>query len=302
MKTKLIYSIIILSGVFYFSAAASENELKFKPGIKIGTIQTDLIKEASGIVASRKNKNILWVHNDSGNSAKLYAINNKGELVGNFLIKGIKCRDWEDIAIGPGPEKNSDYLYIGDIGNNGNKNVIVTIYRIPEPDVNSTPSKKEIKIGPPDTIKLAYPDDKPKDAETLLVDSLNGDIYIITKRNIFSRVYHTPYPQSTDKPTIMAQATMLPLGLATGGDVSPDGKLIIVRNLTNAIIWRRQESEPLWKAFLGDYTTIELIPEPQGEAICFDPNGHGFYTLSEKQNQPVYYYPISDSSKEPNKP
>ncbi len=302
MKTVLIYIILILFEMFYFAASASESEreLKFKPGIKIGTIKTDLIQEASGIAASRKNKSVLWVHNDSGNSAQIFAINYIGELLGTFLIKNTKCRDWEDIAIGPGPDKNLDYLYIGDIGNNENKKTKLTVYRIPEPNINSKIPDKEIKIGPPDVIELAYPDDNSKDAETLLVDPLNGDIYIITKRNVFSRVYHASYPQSTDKSTKMAQATILPWGLATGGDVSPDGKLVIVRGPTSASIWRRPENEPLWRAFLGEYSTIELIPEPQGEAICFDSNSPGFFTLSEKPNQPLYYYPISDSSEEPN--
>ncbi|MBN2590147.1 MAG: hypothetical protein JXA96_09810 [Sedimentisphaerales bacterium] len=301
MKTKLIYSIFILFEVFYCAATASESEreLKFKPGIKIGFIKTSSIQEASGIVASRKNKSILWVHNDSGNSARVYAINYTGKLLGTFTIKDARCRDWEDIAIGPGPDKNSDYLYIGDIGDNEGKQSKITVYRIPEPNVNSNTSDKKIKIGPPDVIELTYPD-SPKDSETLLVDPLNGDIYIITKRNVFSRVYHAPYPQSTDKPTKMAHAGILPWGLATGGDVSPDGKQVIIRGPTSASIWKRPDNEPLWRVFPGEYLTIELIPEPQGEAICFDSNGLGFFTLSEKPNQPLYYYPASDSPEEPN--
>ena len=301
MKQNLFYSLLIFLAAFFSVAAeTSEQEIKFTPGIKTGTIQTRLIQEASGIVASRKNKSVLWVHNDSGKKAKLYAINQTGKLLGVFVIKNANCRDWEDVAIGPGPDKNSDYLYIGDIGDNKNKHSNVIVYRIPEPavDINTSDkiADKEIEIKHADKIELVYPD-SPTDAETLLVDPLNGDIYIITKRDLFSRVYHAPYPQSTDKPTEMAFALILPLGIATGGDVSPDGKLVILRNPTNAAIWRRSESEPLWKAFFKEYSTVVLVPEPQGEAICFSADASGFYTLSEKSNQPVYYYQISDSSK-----
>jgi hypothetical protein len=95
-------------------------------------------------------------------------------------------------------------------------------------------------------------------------------------------------------------ATFLPWGLATGGDVSSEGDLVIIRNLTNACIWRRSEGESLWQAFHGKYSTIELMPEPQGEAICFDADKLGFFTLSEKKHQPIYYYQISDSIKEQN--
>ena len=301
MKIKLIYSIFILFEVFFFSASASETEIKFKPGIQIGTIKSDAINEASGMVASRKNKSILWVHNDSGNSATLYAVNHSGELCGTFHIKDANSRDWEDIAIGPGPDKNTDYIYIGDIGDNRSRYSSVIIYRIPEPNVNADSSEKEFEIGPPETIELVYPDN-PKDAETLIVDSLNGDIYIISKRDLFSKVNYAPYPQSTDKPTTMTEVTVLPWGMATGGDVSPDGKLVIVREYTFASIWRRPESEPLWKAFLGEHYNIELISEPQGESICFDPNGLDFFTLSERPNQPLYYYQAMDSDEEPVQP
>ena len=295
MKKILFCFIIIFFEAVSFSDAASEQGIKFVPGIKVGIVQTDLIQEASGIVKSRKNMSVLWVHNDSGNS-KIYAINPAGELLGVFNIKDVRCRDWEDIAIGPGPDKNCDYLYIGDIGDNEGKYPTVTIYRVPEPNVDPNSLSKEIEIGPAAAIELVYPDN-PKDAETLLVDPLDGDIYIITKRNLFSRVYHAPYPQSVDKPTKMVWVAILPRGLATGGDVSPNGKLVIVRGLTSASIWRRTEGEPLWRAFLREYSSIELMPEPQGEAICFDTDSLGFFTVSEKPHQPIYYFQDLDSTK-----
>ncbi len=272
-----------------FPSIADEQNIKFMPGIKIGTIQSDLIREASGIVAGRRNASVLWVRNDSGNAAKIYALNPSGKLLGIFAVKGSICRDWEDIAIGPGPENNCDYLYIGDIGDNNAKYSSVIIYRVKEPDVDPNGAGKEIEIGPPDKFELVYPDG-PKDAETLLVDPLTSDIYIITKRNFFSKVYLAQNPLQTDKPTMMNLVTILPWGLATGGDVSPDGKLVIVRGLTNASIWQRPEGEPLWHAFSGKYSTIELMPEPQGEGICFDPKGLGFFTVSERLHPPIYYF------------
>jgi hypothetical protein len=238
------------------------------------------------------------VHNDSGNPAKLYAINTKGELLGIFSLTGSRCRDWEDIAVGPGPEANVDYLYIGDIGDNSGAYPSVTVYRIPEPVVDSNSIFSELQTEPAEKIEFIYPDG-PKDSETLLVDPLTKDIYVITKRNLFSRVYLAPYPQSTDKPTKMLLVAILPWGLATGGDVSPDGKLVVVRGLTSASIWHRHESQPLWKAFLGDYSTIELMPEPQGEAICFDASSSGFFTTSEKPFQPIYYFQNLNLTKEP---
>lgn len=291
MNSTLMFIFLFIAQIetMSFPPVSNEEDIEIMSGIKVGTIQSSLIPEASGIVASRKNNSVLWVHNDSGNSEKIFALNPSGKLIGIFTLKGSHCRDWEDIALGPGPEKNYDYLYIGDIGDNNAKYPSVIIYRVKEPYIDPNSTGKEIAIGPAEKIELIYPDG-PKDSETLLVDPLNGDIYIISKRNFFSRVYLTKYPQSTSKPTRMDLVTILPWGLATGGDVSTDGGFVIIRGQAYASIWRRPEGEPLWHAFSGKYSTIELIPEPQGEAVCFSPKSLGFFTVSEKTHQPIYYY------------
>mgnify|MGYP002682750876 CR=1 FL=1 len=68
------------------------------------------------------------------------------------------------------------------------------------------------------------------------------------------------------------------------------GRRIIVRGPYNASLWVRPEGEPLWKAFEGKHVGIPLIGEPQGEGICFDGKGLGYFTLSEKANPPLYYF------------
>ena len=292
MKICLIFILTIFTAASY-SADSAVPDIKFLPGKQIGKVQTDLIKEASGIVASRKNPGLLWVHNDSGNSAQVYALNTEGKLLRICSILGARCRDWEDIAIGPGPDKQRDYLYIGDIGDNKARYKSVTIYRVPEPNVDPNSKQTDIKIGPAETIELVYPDG-PKDAETLMVDPLNGDVYIISKRKIFCRVYRAASDELTQRPVRLSYVAILPWALAVGGDISPDGKYIIIRSLSHASIWLRQKDQPLWQAFSQKPLNIQLMPEPQGEAICFDAKGRGFFTTSEKAHQPIYYFARSD--------
>ncbi|VAX19112.1 hypothetical protein MNBD_IGNAVI01-2275, partial [hydrothermal vent metagenome] len=69
----------------------------------MGIIESNEINEASGIAASRKNPGLFWTHNDSGDNARLFAFDSLGRHRGEFLLAGIQNRDWEDIAIGPGP-------------------------------------------------------------------------------------------------------------------------------------------------------------------------------------------------------
>ena len=299
-KRKLVrrFAPYILSSALCLPSIAGTQPPKFLPGRQVGTVQTTRVTEASGIVASRKNPGVLWVHNDSGDSAQVYAINPEGKLHGTYRIRGARCRDWEDIAIGPGADPRRDTLCIGDIGDNQARHPSITIYCVQEPKVDPNRLSVNMAIGPAESVELVYPDG-PRDAETLMVDPLNGDIYIISKRDLLCRVYRAPYPQSTKKRTVLEPVTRLPWGLAVGGDVSPDGRLVMVRGVLNASMWVRPKGEPLWRAFGATHVGLELIREPQGEGICFDADGRGYFTIGEMKHPPIYYFPASVASKEP---
>lgn len=261
----------------------------FGPARDCGGVDAAEITEASGIVASRKNPGVLWVHNDSGDVPRLFALDAQARLLGVCVVRGVEARDWEDIAAGPGPDPNRHYLYIGDIGDNRARRESVRVYRLPEPDLDATRPFGRMNVGPADTIELTYPDG-PRDAETLLVDPKTRDLYLITKRDPFCKVYRAAWPQSTTSRTRLEPVTTLPWALATGGDVSPDGGQVIVRSPYNASLWVRPEGQPLWRAFLGEQIGLPLATEPQGEAIAFDHQGRGYYTLSEKAKPRLYYF------------
>ena len=61
--------------------------------------------ETSGLVVSAKNPDTLWTNNDSGDSARVFAISPTGALRGIYPLDGATALDWEDIAIGPGPQR-----------------------------------------------------------------------------------------------------------------------------------------------------------------------------------------------------
>ncbi len=267
--------------------AAKSNE--FALGKQAGIVRSDLIREASGIVASRQNPGVLWVHNDSGDSARLFAINDKGDFLGECVITGAISRDWEDIAVGPGPDPNRQCLYIGDIGDNLAVYPEVTVYRLPEPKVDRKAPFDRMTSSPAEAIRLTYPGG-PRDAEALLVDPLTRDIFILSKRELFSKVYQAAYPQSTTQPTELKQVASLPWGFAVAGDVSPDGRRVIVRSMFGASLWVRPAGEPLWQAFSGKQVRLPLLHEEQGEAISFDAQGEGYFTIGEMQHPPLHYF------------
>ena len=62
-------------------------------------IRSSEIDECSGIVASRRYSDLYWVHNDSGDRARFFGIDSRGELRVQIEVDGAQNVDWEDIAI-----------------------------------------------------------------------------------------------------------------------------------------------------------------------------------------------------------
>lgn len=264
-----------------------------------GLVESDAINEASGLAASRRNPGVLWTHNDSGDSTRVFAIGMDGKNLGEFFLEGVSARDWEDIAVGPGPKEETSYLYVGEIGDNSAQYDTKRIYRVAEPEVDPQAVAAVQVLSNVETITFQYPDG-PRDAETLMVDPLTGDIYVVSKREESVRVYRAPYPQSTTETiTLEHVATLQGLTWVTAGDISGDGNSILLKDYQTVFYWRRVKGRPLAEAFTNDTVHLPYILEPQGEAIAWSADGSGYYTVSEEpQGIPahLYFYPRLDIS------
>jgi hypothetical protein len=298
-------NILILAG-FLTLAQSTQIVLaecpQFSNGLQVGTVSHVLLIEISGIAASRNNPGVVWAHNDAGNLPRLWAFNTQGTHLGTYNLTGATARDWEDMAIGPGPASNQYYLYVADTGNNdGLTDFTFTIYRVPEPTVSAGQSPVDVNLNSVDTLLVRYPDSLRHDCETMLVDPLNSDIYICTRDRWgddqgVMKVYRYPAPHTPGVEYTMqhvADVQLINGEMAVGGDVSLNGSLIIIRtkgNAMRALIWQRDRGTNLWQAFDNPMCIVPQIDEPQGEAVCFEANGCGYYTVSEGANQPIYYF------------
>jgi len=74
--------------------------------------------------------------------------------LGIYSVGGASNRDWEDMAIGPGPVDGQQYLYIGDIGDSLAQYDIKYIYRVPEPCVD--PNQKPVNTMIPGAERIAF--------------------------------------------------------------------------------------------------------------------------------------------------
>ncbi|MBC8110933.1 MAG: hypothetical protein H7Y04_07730, partial [Verrucomicrobia bacterium] len=194
-----------------------------------GVVQDAALDEISGIAASRTNPDKLWVEEDSKNENKIYLLDRHGLTLGSFALKNAFNIDWEDMAIGGGIKENQSYIYLGDVGNNYSLFPIRSIYRIPEPVLSGKTIPVNETISAFDKLDFKYPDGI-KDCETLLIDPLTKDLYLVSKEENQAVVYWFPFPQEASKFTVLGKIGVLPLGQICAGDISSDGKEILLKD------------------------------------------------------------------------
>ena len=257
---------------------------------QVGTFSSPEITECSGLVASQSNPGILWVHNDSGDSARLFAVGENGALRGVYTLGGAVAVDWEDLAWGPCSDHGwADCLYVGDIGDNARTRAGIQIYRVPEPLVPvEGPPVNEVLTGV-ERFDCEYPDG-PHDAETLLVDPAEGIPYVVTKDLAGSTAaYRFPSPPEAGVGEILEQVAILSgRSLLTAGDVSPDGARIVLRGYAGAFEYPLPPGGTFADMFLETPCAKTLAPEAQGEALAIGPSGLGIFTASEGAGAPIH--------------
>lgn len=242
--------------------------------------------ELSGIAESHKTPGVLYVFNDGDISNEIYLTNKSGGDLGRIILDGASPRDWEDMAVGPGPDASKTYVYMADIGDNNAAYKSVTIYRFIEPDLSAANANSQIHVTAFDKIQVTYSRGA-ANAETLLLDPVTRDLIIATKESSKSYLYVIPYPQSTTTVTTIAPSAMLGFDFLTSGDISADGKEILLRNKSQIWYWKRADGESIVTTLLKKPQDAPYAAnEHQGEGVGFAANGGGYYTDSEIRDYP----------------
>jgi hypothetical protein len=264
------------------------------------------LKEISGLVHSRHNPNLFWVHNDSGDDPKIYALSPTMNIECEFVLDGAQHIDWEDMA--SGNYEGKPYLFIGDIGDNAARRTSIVVYQVEEPLVIASNKQARLYATP---IELIYPDG-PRDAEALLFDEHTKELIIVTKRDAEARVYAISLTSinfmGQNQLQFIGTLKLEPLGLdippmrrylhyITAADQHVNGQ-VILKNYYRVWLYENVDLRPLKELLITQKPKqLPYFLEQQGEAIAFDINGLGYYTTSECADdgtthvpQPLVYY------------
>ncbi|MEZ4235565.1 MAG: PKD domain-containing protein [Myxococcota bacterium] len=248
-----------------------------------GHIDDAALNELSGIAPSRIADDVYWVHEDSGNSTSITAVNIWGNTLGTYSLPPMS--DFEDISIQVDPETGVSMMFLGDIGNNNHDRGSLAIYVVEEPDPYGSGDLDPLRMG------FSYPGTS-RDSEALLVDPLTMDIYLISKEYSGpSNAFVKRAPHDSEGPFVLEDLGQLAFEItATGGDVSADGTRVVLRDYSpTAHLWIRDAYHPLEDVFAEQPCSVGIHSEPQGEAVAFTTDGAGIVTVSEGTQQPLYY-------------
>jgi hypothetical protein len=262
-----------------------EYSTAFDAAVQLGQASDQRLKEVSGIVASRANPGLLWVHNDSGNAPELFLIDEKMQIRSVVTLQGAMNRDWEDIAQRVDPTSGKNFLYVGDIGDNDGAKEFKYIYVLEEPKIG--PSQSNLVLRDFKTIVVRL-EDGSKDSETLLADPLSDDFFVITKREDPISVYR--FKASFSDTVTARRVATLTIPEVVSADYSSKRGLLL-KNYESVYFWPARKGFDIEKLLQETPARVPYEREPQGEAITWSHDATSFYTLSEmKKKKPSFLF------------
>lgn len=218
------------------------------------------IVESSGLVAR---DGLLWTVNDSGDEARVFTVDRSGRTadVARWDADPVDVE-----ALAPGPPGR---VWVGDIGDNTATRGTVS--------VTSVPVGTEEASGDVRTYELDYPGGS-VDAEALLADPRTGSLVVVTKGLVGGQVLVAPRELDADRAN-----RLRPLGdtlaLVTDGAFLPDGRHVVLRDYTRAVVYTYPG--------LAEVGEVPLPRQQQGEGIAVSDDGR-LLVSSEGLHAPVY--------------
>lgn len=265
-----------------------------------GLILDPQLDEISGLAASHTHVDTLWVLNDGGNPAQLFAVGKRGGLLATFRIAGVANTDWEDLAAFELDGRH--YLLVADTGDNGGLRKTLQLHVVEEPQTLA-----DATLAPVWSIVFRWPDGA-RDCEAVAVDAARGEILLVSKRRRPPELFSLPLRPQGDGlqvARLLGHLAGIPRPSAgelrdnarqayihhqvTAADLSPDGRALAVLTYRDVLLYRRRGGESWGHATARSPTTHDLPWLPQAEALGWAANGHALYASGEVSPAPLLY-------------
>lgn len=256
------------------------------------------INEASGLALSRRQSDAVWMHNDSGDVARLFLVGLDGATRGVFPVADLPMPlDWEDMC--SFSVNGEPWLLIGDVGDNAfNRHIVAPdtgqeracrLYLCREPELKEGAEQEPVPVYA--TIIYEY-EDGPHNCESVAVDTERGEILLVSKSKstpLDCGVYSIPLTMEVGTTSVTAaRIGSLDLRNATAMDIAPDNHRMVVITGTSGLVVERDAGESWGDAMLSNSRTIALPKRNGGETVCFTSNRDELFLNSEHVAQPLW--------------
>ena len=154
--------------MWYSAIGVSQSDIR-----SLGTLPQEIL-ETSGLIFYNGS---LITHNDSGNTSELYELDVETlEITRTIRVLNAENSDWEDIS------QDSDFIYIGDIGNNQGSRQDLGILKIAKVDFDTSNevNAERINFLYEDQTNFTATSDSDFDAEALF--ALDDNLFVLTKQ------------------------------------------------------------------------------------------------------------------------
>lgn len=256
------------------------------------------LDEISGLAASHRHADTLWMINDGGNPAQVYAVGTRGGKLATLRIAGVDNTDWEDIAAFE--LDGHPYLLLADTGDNGGLRKTLQLHVIAEPTTLA-----DATVTPAWSIVFRWPDGA-RDCEAVAVDVANGQILLISKKRQPPELFSLPLRppgNSTQVARKLGTLAGVPQGDAdevrinpalarirsqvTAADIAGDGHAIAVLTYRDVLLYPRRRNER-WEQALSRPPQVHPLPWlPQAEALGWSDDSRALYATGELSPAPL---------------
>lgn len=266
-----------------------------------GHVEADALDEISGMARSAREAGLYWVHNDSGDKARLHAIDGQGRYRGRLKLDDADNDDWEDLA--SFSLDGQPFLLVADIGNNEGRRSQGTLYVVAEPDLAAD---DRVSAKPAWRIDFRYPDG-PRDAEAVLVDATEQAVYLLSKRDLPPVLYRLPLRPPDGQPVTAERLGPLPalpqpprsdVEIAalsndwywqpTAMDAGPDDRFVVVLTYGAVYYFRREPGMSVVTALHSPPLRFRLRNIRNAEAIAANADGQQLFVTVEAPRAPLF--------------
>ena len=273
--------------------------------VEVCTVADPELNEASGLAMSFQQQDAVWVHNDSGDSARLFLVGFDGKTQAVVRLNQDRPMDWEDMC--SFEIDGEPWLLIGDTGDNGRIRGTTAppcqLLLVKEPklripagtDPPQTPQLVNAEIHA--TLRFSFPDG-PVDCESLAVDTQRREILLLTKTDpVNCKLFRLPLTMIAGTTTAQAEPlASVPVPYATAMDISRDGRQLAIVNMFSGAMLDRKPDETWTTACANPVKILTLPARPQGETVCFEPDGKSLLVNSEKASQPLWRVTLPETT------